>query len=296
MGRVLALFVFAIVSIWPLRVEAGGKLDRVRSEVRGDAPSPKAPSSSGNAPSSRGSSRPPVGYATPDYGTPPSSRRSTRDACCGGSPSTVELGDARRTPAEKTVVSYGSYPYEYGNRHYVRRLSASQPEDRDLFAGTAHVEGGYAGAGVWRAGGGLALRVWRIGLDNDVHWLVDPKHEDSLYLGTTNATFAIVMQPPFVWRLGPGVNYMIDGRVPGGGTREYAAGFNASTTMDIIPIKPVILSGRFDWGRIWKAETMTVRGTIGWIVQRWEIYAGYEYERVGDTPLGGPIAGVRAWY
>jgi hypothetical protein len=234
-------------------------------------------------------------YGSATYRTPSSS--SPGDRCCGGSPPTVDVGDARRPPPPpRTVVSFGSFPYEHGNRHYVQRLPASHPDDRDLLAGTAHVEGGYAGDGVWRAGGGLALRVWRVGLDSDVHWLVDPKHEDSLYLGTTNATFAIVMQPPFVWRVGPGVNYMIDGRVPGQGTREYAAGFNASTTMDIMPAKPLIISGRFDYGRIYKAETMSVRVTVGWIVDRWEIYIGYEYERVGDVPLGGPLVGVRAWF
>lgn len=237
-------------------------------------------------------------HAPPRYGDPPppDSSRSRGNDCCGGSPSTVDVGDARRSPPPKTVFSYGSYPYEHGNRHYVKRLPAAHAEDRDLFAGTAHVEGGYAGRGVWRAGGGVALRMWRIGIDSDLHWLVDPKHEDSLYLGTTNATFGVVMQPAFVWRIGPGVNYMLDGRVPGRGKREHAAGWNASTTMDIIPVKPLVISGRFDWGRIWKAETMTVRGTVGWIVQRWELYAGYEYERVGDVPLGGPIVGVRAWY
>jgi hypothetical protein len=194
------------------------------------------------------------------------------------------------------VASFGNYPYEPGNRFYVARLPERRAAERDLLAGTAHVEGGYAGSGVWRVGGGLSLRLWRVGLDSDLHWLVDPRHRDALYLGSTNAMFAVVMQPSFVWRLGPGVNYMLDGRTPGQGTREYAAGVNGSTTLDIFPAKPVVISGRFDYGRIWKAETMAVRGTVGWIVQRWELYAGYEYERVGDVPFGGPIVGVRAWF
>lgn len=89
---------------------------------------------------------------------------------------------------------------------------------------------------------------------------------------------------------------MIDGRVPGRGTREYAAGVNASTTMDIFPAEPIALSGRFDYGTIWKAHTLQVRGTVGYIVKRWELYAGYELERIGDVLLGGPMLGVRAWY
>jgi hypothetical protein len=278
----------------PAVVVAGGKLERVRSEVRGTPPKSSSHSrpTQQTSTTQRVTSTRRVVYTYPIRGRPVSPP--TSQPCCGTSAPALDLTE--RAPPQRTIASYADYPYADGNPYYVRRLPRSDAADRDLWAGTAQAEGGYAGEGVWRMGGAVALRLWRFGLDGDLHYFLDQKLTDAIYLGSINATFAIVLQPSFVLRVGPGVNAMIDGRTPGQGHREYAAGFNATTTMDIIPKKPVIISGRFDYGTLWKAHTMTVRGTVGWIITRWELYAGYHYQRIGAVPLSGPVVGVRAWF
>ena len=144
--------------------------------------------------------------------------------------------------------------------------------------------------------GALTLDWWRFGLASDLGFYFEQDLSDSMYLGTTNVPFALVMRPHLIVKLGPGINYMIDGRPPGKGRRDYALGINGTTSVEIYPVKPLLLSGRIDFGKIYKTPTLTIRGQAGFIVDRWELYFAYELKRVGDVPFYGPIAGVRAWF
>lgn len=38
------------------------------------------------------------------------------------------------------------------------------------------------------------------------------------------------------------------------------------------------------------------RGTVGLIVNRFELYGGYEGRRIGKVSLHGPTLGLRAWF
>jgi hypothetical protein len=288
----VGLFVFAL----PGSVQAG-KLANVRSEVR--SPSGSS-SSSSSSPSRSHSARPVRSTSTTAYRTTTYRYGTTTSTSHVHTyrqpPSSSSQVDAERPTIEPTRASYGAYPYEVGNKGYVKRRPAHEHDNRDLTAGSIRVEGGYAGDRVWRTGGALSLDWWRFGLDANVHFFFEQDLSDSMYLGRVNAPFAIVMRPHLILRLGPGVHYMIDGRPPGKGRRDYAAGLGGTTSVEIFPAKPVLLSGHFDFGRIYKTPTLTIRGQVGFIVERWELYLAYEYKRVGDVPLSGPLLGVRAWF
>ena len=93
---------------------------------------------------------PTSGYRTRTYA------RTTTYARTYGPPPPPPAGtsqfEADRPDPEPTRASYGAYPYEYGNKGYVKRRKASEHDSRDLTAGRVQIEGGYAGDRVWRTG------------------------------------------------------------------------------------------------------------------------------------------------
>lgn len=60
--------------------------------------------------------------------------------------------------------------------------------------------------------------------------------------------------------------------------------------------RPWVLSGTIDWGTLGRAELFRLRGTAGVIVNRFELYAGYEYLDVDRTQRNALVAGVSVWY
>ena len=195
---------------------------------------------------------------------------------------------------------YLRYPHADGRLGYVHRSSGVPSTDgtppSSSFGGSAHVEGAYLYDQLYRSGFGIDLNYWRLGIGSDLSFFLEGPFKDALYLGSSNAKFALVMQKVVRLRIGGGAQYMIDGRVPGEGRREYAAGGNFTTDVDVFPFWPMVISGRFDYGRLYKAPSMLGRGTAGLIFNRFELYGGYEWRKIGKVALHGPTLGLRAWF
>ena len=68
--------------------------------------------------------------------------------------------------------------------------------------------------------------------------------------------------------------------------------------LDVFPLKPITMHGVFTYGSVgdFNTDVMTVRGTIGVLWQRYEIYGGWQATRIGSVMLDGPTAGVRLWF
>jgi len=66
--------------------------------------------------------------------------------------------------------------------------------------------------------------------------------------------------------------------------------------LDVFLVRPLVISARGDVGRLGGATTAMVRGTLGFMVRRFEGYAGYELRGVGRVRMHGPVFGVRAWF
>ncbi|MCH9687166.1 MAG: hypothetical protein K0V04_37365 [Deltaproteobacteria bacterium] len=190
-----------------------------------------------------------------------------------------------------------AYPYQDGLAGYVvRNPDRSEQRPGKRWALRAEVEGAYLGDRVWRSAVGVEASVWRVTLRNDTGFYLEQPRRDALYLGSTNVMFALVMRRHAQWRLGGGVNYMVDGRVPGQGPREHALGVNGTTSLDLMPIRPLIVSARADVGTLHAAPTYALRWTAGAALRRFELYGGYELRGVGRVPLDGPVLGLRGWF
>ncbi|MEX1367617.1 MAG: hypothetical protein AB1Z98_31095 [Nannocystaceae bacterium] len=263
MGWTLAL---AVLGLWPAHAQAG-RLESVRSEVSGSSSSSSDDSSSSSSSSDDDDD---------DYG------------------SGASLSSDAITPRPRAPRRYRHYPYEGGTRDY---MFVPRPDDTRARKRAAQVwgEGAWQGRGLWRSAGGLRIDGQIFSLDGDLSYYLEPAANDALYLGTLNLGFIPIKERRAVVRIGGGMNTMIDGRVPGEGPREYALGWNASTSFDLFPAWPVVVSGRIDAGRLYQAFMGRARGTVGVMLWRMELYGGYEHTQVGRVGLGGPTVGVRLW-
>lgn len=157
-------------------------------------------------------------------------------------------------------------------------------------------EGAFLGDGLWRSSLDAEVSWWRLTLRSDLGFYLEQPERDALYLGTTAGYLSLVMQPRLVWRIGGGPQYMIDALPVGDPRREDAVGGVASTTIDGFPVRPIVVSGRLDAGKLGAATTFTVRGTVGFLVRRFEAFGGYERRAIGKLVLQGPVFGVRVWF
>lgn len=230
-----------------------------------------------------------------------SSDGSSSSSCCDWdddddddySGSSVGSGDVVVGP-HPPPLRYRRYPYEGGSGDY---LFAPRPEDHGgrLLSGQVWGEGAWQGRGLWRSAGGLRLDGRFFGFDGDLSYYLEPAANDALYLGTANINLVPLRLRRGLWRVGGGVNTMIDGRLPGEGSREYALGWNVTTSLDLFPAWPVVVSGRLDLGRLHQAWMGRARGSVGVMLWRIEVYGGYEHTQVGSVGMGGPTVGVRLW-
>lgn len=273
-GRWLAwAFVVGVLGLWSTPSHAG-RLDSVRSEVSGDSSS----SDSSDSDSSSGS------------------------GCCDWGDDDDDDDFYEMTTSDGDVVvlpqrpgrRYRHYPYEGGSRDYMHVPRPGDTKAR-LRAGQVWGEGAWQGQGLWRSGGGLRIDGQVLTLDGDLSYYYEPAANDALYLGTLNLGFVPIKERRAIVRLGAGMSTMIDGRLPGEGHREYALGWNVTTSFDLFPTWPVVISGRLDGGRLYEAWMGRARGTVGVMLWRMEIYGGYEHTQVGRVGLGGPTAGIRLW-
>ncbi len=114
---------------------------------------------------------------------------------------------------------------------------------------------------------------------------------DSLTVGTIDAELGVTMTAQA--RLGLGLGATITHDSSGN-----ESGLCGVVGLDVFPIKPIIMHGVFTYGSVgdFGTDVMTVRGTIGALWQRYEIYAGWQATRIGAVMLDGPTAGLRIWF
>jgi hypothetical protein len=73
-------------------------------------------------------------------------------------------------------------------------------------------------------------------------------------------------------------------------------GFDFRYSADVFPIDPVVISASVDLGNLDNAFLIHARATVGWQIDRFELFAGYDFLRIGAVNLQGPLAGVRLWF
>ena len=73
-------------------------------------------------------------------------------------------------------------------------------------------------------------------------------------------------------------------------------GFNFHYGADFFPVNPVVVSSSVDLGNLGAAGVVHLRGTVGLTRKGWEIFGGYDWLRIGDVNLQGPMLGLRLWF
>lgn len=199
----------------------------------------------------------------------------------------------RRPPFERFVHRY---PYEAREPGWVvDPLSDRGQEGHRRVGARLEAEGAYLFRGLWRTGVGARVGTPRLDIDSQLSFYADVPHRDALYLGDTSFNLAPVAEPRVVWRVGVGARYMLDARLPGPGSHEYAMGWNVTTSLDAFPRRPFVISARLDRGTLYQTPVWRARATIGVVRERFELYAGYEHTQIDRVPLGGPALGLRLW-
>lgn len=112
---------------------------------------------------------------------------------------------------------------------------------------------------------------------------------DELVLSDYNATFRFAQSEWGMFRAGLGVRVLNDR----GGTD---LGFNFHYGGDFFPVNPLVVSGALDVGNLGAAGVIHVRATVGATHHGWEIFAGYDFLRIGTVNLQGPVIGVRCCF
>ncbi|MCA9708052.1 MAG: hypothetical protein KDK70_19525 [Myxococcales bacterium] len=187
------------------------------------------------------------------------------------------------------------WPYEARSSGWVVDPWRGNPKEHRTVGGRLSAEGAYLYRGLWRSGFEARVGSPRVDVDTQLSFYLEPAERDALYLGDTSLSFAPVALPGIVWRVGLGARYMADARLPGSGPREYAAGWNLSTSLDAFPGRPFVISTRLDRGTLYQTPVWRARATAGLVHNRLELFAGYDHTQIGRVSLGGPLIGLRAW-
>ena len=205
---------------------------------------------------------------------------------------------------EVRYLRYATHPHADGTTGYVLRGSvpAEQRLPGRLHAGQVALEGGYAARRRGRVGLSLRLAFWRLGFDANVTSHVSGRtHSEGpvrsvLVVGSNNGLFAPILRPRINWWVGGGMNYAALPPPPDASRARLLVGPNLTSSVDLFVVRPVVVSLRGDMGVLGGAPTMAGRGTVGFTLASFELYAGYEARRIADTLLQGPMIGARAWF
>jgi hypothetical protein len=198
------------------------------------------------------------------------------------------------------------YPYAANEPGYLcREWSGALGDERtasgtslsDLgarhWSGQLLLENGNDFNGLNRLNGSLVLDTsLRLGLRTNWHYFnetLDGGRHDDLLLGDTNLTFRFAQNECASLYAGLGFRALT-------GPGQPHWGWNFTYGADVYPIKPIVISATLDVGSLGSATVFHVRGTVGYIYERWEVFAGYDFLRIGTVNLQGPLVGVRLWF
>jgi hypothetical protein len=185
---------------------------------------------------------------------------------------------------------FAAYPYASAGTPY---LWLDHPMSGGWFAVRASAEVGSDFDGLTRAGFRLFLDTdTRFGLKSDWDYYkerLDCGCRDDLWLGDVTGTYRVIQTEAVQVYAGLGLRLLLDhGRD--------RSGLNVTAGFDAFPAPPVHLFGSADGGNVGNASLWRLRGGAGVTWGRAELFAGYDFVRIGGVNLQGPFAGVRVWY
>lgn len=112
---------------------------------------------------------------------------------------------------------------------------------------------------------------------------------DELHFSDLNFLYRVAESEHYLVRAGLGVNILGDAY----GTD---AGINFTSRLDLFPVRPLAVTTEFDMGTIGDTETIHGAARVGLMLNRFELFGGYDYRRIGSIELKGPMAGLQVWF
>ncbi len=186
---------------------------------------------------------------------------------------------------------FGDYPFsDDWNGFIVDQLP--QAEWTRKWAGRFTSEYGNNFDGLSKTGGRLQLdSTSRFGID--VEW--NRRREelfaghDTLWTGDANFVYRFAQNKHAAFYTGLGVNWSAD-------DRRGAAGFNFTYGADFYPARNWVVSSTLDFGRLGHSSLFHGRATVGYLFNRFEVFTGYDYYKLGGVELNGLVSGLRLWF
>lgn len=199
-------------------------------------------------------------------------------------------------------LRFARFPYAEDDTYVARIQQPQHGWGHHPWGGNVSVDGVAFGlhTGAFRVRG--QLYAWRLGVDTDFAAIFESSKPT--LLGVSNVSFAPVLRPQVIWRVGAGLAYLRNPEALGGvdsrRRRGVETGGNLFTSIDIFPVSPVVLSGRVDFGLVGRGHDLIpvlhTQATLGVIADHCEVYGGLDYRLVGDVSLVGPTMGIRVWF
>ena len=182
-------------------------------------------------------------------------------------------------------VGFERYPY-------ANRSSRHLKEDDPGVAMQLSADTGLdLGGDVWRHGAGLRVQL-PMRLDLAADWSLFREYwgagTDQLILGREYLALRFAEGETIQFRTGIGPRHLHD-------EDGWVHGVDVLYGFDLFPGSPVVLSAEGSLGGVGKAFAPGVRASLGVLIGRWELTAGWDHRWIGRVSLGGPALGVRLW-
>ncbi|MCL2450606.1 MAG: hypothetical protein FWD17_16785 [Polyangiaceae bacterium] len=203
--------------------------------------------------------------------------------------------------------SLGSYPYADGTSGYLRAYvpppapdeDTPAPDVRRKFAFQLGVDGLMSAGGNYGRvqASARVLSIYRVDLDAEYGYYAERAPGGgvaSAGLGRAHLTYRFAESDHVHFRGGVGVRHWAD-------AAGWAAGPDFNYAIDIFWGRPMTTSLEASGGLLGHGFAGQLRGTVGVVVGQAELFAGYDAIWIGASGkpsayLGGPIAGVRAYF
>jgi hypothetical protein len=195
-----------------------------------------------------------------------------------------------------------AHPYQAGYPGYYAPDPAGSAEWTHDWGGIVHpkwwavrlsVENGNDFDGLNRFNGHLLLdTTCRFGLLAEWNWYHERMHcgcTDDTVIGDVNLTYRFAQNEWAALRAGLGFRVLAD-------RHENDWGVNFHYGGEVFPVRPFVLTGSGDIGSLGDAFVVHGRATAGVVCHGWEIFAGYDFLRIGAVNLQGPMVGLRWWF
>lgn len=205
-------------------------------------------------------------------------------------PSPVYVESVGPTLTEQLCRQFAPYPYALEVAGF---MLTGSPGCGKSWSGRIQVEGGSDFDAIDRTGLSFMLEG-QGGLGIDFDW--DSYSEDlpggghdEVHVGEFDVLYRFAETDRALFRAGLGTAWF-------GDRYDTDFGINFTLKADFAPCDPVVLSGEIDLGTLGDAEHLHLSGTAGVMLGRGEIYGGYDYRRIGDVEIQGPMVGLRFWF